>query len=199
MRNVKKEAFLALIFMIVGYHLTINAQDCGEKRWDVKTLSDFDTSSVDFSNIIHSSVHQQILLKRPKGENSFRMLSEDTVYSINCYIIAYKKQQDDKDIHLVIEDTKTNETMVAEVMSADCRSVRKTSRYQQIKKLNEWFIENIGTATTSFYYPKSPILVTITGVGFFDAMHGQKGMALNGREIHPVLSMRLVNDPKIEK
>jgi hypothetical protein len=27
----------------------------------------------------------------------------------------------------------------------------------------------------------------VTGVGFFDAMHGQAGVAPNGIELHPVL------------
>ena len=33
------------------------------------------------------------------------------------------------------------------------------------------------------------VKVKLTGVGFFDFIHGQKGIAANGREIHPVLSM----------
>jgi hypothetical protein len=31
---------------------------------------------------------------------------------------------------------------------------------------------------------------TITGVGFFDGIHGQVGVAINGIELHPLLSIR---------
>ena len=32
-------------------------------------------------------------------------------------------------------------------------------------------------------------LVRITGVGFFDYLHGQRGVAPNGIELHPVLDV----------
>jgi hypothetical protein len=32
-----------------------------------------------------------------------------------------------------------------------------------------------------------------TGVGFFDKKHGQRGIAPNGVELHPVLSFRSAN------
>lgn len=167
------------------------AQDCGEKRWDVKTLSDFDTSLIDFKNVVETTVHQQCSIPKPKHECTFRIKLEDTVYALTCNIVAYKKQTDDKDIHIVIEDPKTGELMVAEVISSDCSSVKKTSRYLQIKNLDNWFVENIGKPSKEFTYLHKPILVHITGVGFFDTVHGQKGMASNGREIHPLLSMKL--------
>ena len=28
-----------------------------------------------------------------------------------------------------------------------------------------------------------------TGIGFFDYVHGQVGMAINGRELHPIFSI----------
>jgi hypothetical protein len=43
------------------------------------------------------------------------------------------------------------------------------------------------TATTFFQNPNIP--VRISGVGFFDFIHGQTGVAPNGIEIHPILSI----------
>jgi hypothetical protein len=37
-----------------------------------------------------------------------------------------------------------------------------------------------------------PIAVRVTGVGFFDRIHGQMGVAPNGIELHPVLDVQLV-------
>jgi hypothetical protein len=31
--------------------------------------------------------------------------------------------------------------------------------------------------------------VTVTGIAFFDTIHGQEGIAPNGIELHPVLSI----------
>ena len=147
---------------------------------------------INFSNVVETTVHKQVELAKPTNECTFRMRSEDTVYSLTCKVVAYKKQEDDKDMHLIIQDLKTGEMMVAEVPSSDCMSIKKTSRYQQIKNLDEWFVANIGNPKFKYTYLQKPILVHITGVGFFDTEHGQKGMANNGREIHPVLSIKLV-------
>jgi hypothetical protein len=43
------------------------------------------------------------------------------------------------------------------------------------------------TATTSFQTTSTP--VRVTGVGFFDFLHGQTGVAPNGIELHPVLDI----------
>jgi len=161
-----------------------------KKRWPVKTLSDKDTILVDFKNIVKSSVHEQVSFKRPEGKINTRLTSETTVYSLDCYIIGFVKELD-RDIHVVIKDSKTEETMVVEIPIYIDDNIKNTSRYLQFKKLREWFVNNIGEPHTIFKKLKKPILVTLSGVGFWDTVHGQKGMAANGREIHPVLTMDL--------
>ena len=39
--------------------------------------------------------------------------------------------------------------------------------------------------------PVSPVTIIVTGVGFFDFLHGQTGAAPNGIELHPVLKIEL--------
>ncbi|MBK9632282.1 MAG: hypothetical protein IPO62_14680 [Saprospiraceae bacterium] len=80
--------------------------------------------------------------------------------------------------------------MVIEIVSPDCSDVQNTSRLKIFKELYDWFSYNIGIPHPSFTFLKKHPLVTITGIGFWDNLHGQKGMANNGREIHPVLSMK---------
>src|SRR5438093_789418 len=41
-----------------------------------------------------------------------------------------------------------------------------------------------------FKVAQPPIPVQITGVGFFDKLHGQRGLAPNGIELHPVLDIQ---------
>jgi len=45
---------------------------------------------------------------------------------------------------------------------------------------------------TTFKAAITPIAVRITGVGFFDRLHGQMGVAPNGIELHPVLDLELL-------
>ena len=175
---------------IVFVEQTVISQNCGVERWRIKTLSDNDTVKIDFKKIIISTVHEQVSLI-PPGKKTTRLDSETKVYSIDCFIVGYKKESNDKDIHIIIEDIDTDETMVAEIPSYECFEIQKTSRYELFKELQEWFTKNIGKPTSKFVYLEKHIPVTITGVGFFDFNHGQIGMAGNGREIHPVLSIKL--------
>jgi hypothetical protein len=183
---------LFCLWFLLWFSVNAPAQ-CGKERWNVKTLSDKDTLKVDFNHPIKTTVNIQSNLPKPFTihKNMPRQNTECTVYTIDCYIIEYKKEAD-KDIHIVLLDLNSKETMVAEIPSPECPDVQKTSRYKEFADLNEWFVKNIGKPTTSFKTLSYPLKVKITGVGFFDFIHGQRGMAPNGREIHPVLSIRLL-------
>ncbi len=60
-----------------------------------------------------------------------------------------------------------------------------------VKKLNIFILilHQIGVPRHSFTILEECKFVTITGIGFWDYIHVQKGMAGNGKEIHPVLSI----------
>ena len=105
--------------------------------------------------------------------------------------MGFKRERNDKDIHIVIKDQETDETMVAEIPSYECDEVQQTSRVELFRELQGWFIENIGRPKSKFVFLENYIPVTITGVGFFDFYHRQTGAPLNAREIHPVLSIEL--------
>ena len=152
-------------------------------------MADKDTAKIDFGNIIKSSVAKQKLLTiQIINFVAPRQTSEDTVYSIVCFLIAYKKEKD-LDIHLLVKDLESGDTMVAEIPSWTCESIQHTSRVNQFKNVEEWFHLNVGIPTPYFTYLKQPIKINLVGVGFFDFLHGQKGMLKNGREIHPVLKI----------
>lgn len=182
--------FTLTLLTLILISQTIAGQNCGIERWNIKTLSDRDTFKINFKNLIPTTVHEQVSLESPKERKS-RLTSETYVYSIDCFIIGYKKESNDKDIRIIIEDIETDETMVAEIPSYECLEIQMTSRYELFKQLQEWFIANIGQPKSNFVFLEKHILVTITGIGFFDLHHGQIGMSRNGREIHPVLSIKL--------
>lgn len=190
MVTLLKYILTILICSLAGF-LSALGQGCGVERWDIKTLSDSDTTYINFKRVIRSTVHEQVNMSAPFGRLNNRLASETAIYSIDCFVIGYKKEPD-QDIHIIVEDINTDETMVIELMSSDCPEVRNTSRYKMAAELYQWFVENIGVPHTSFTFLTNHKKVNITGVGFWDYLHGQKGMANNGREIHPVLSMKII-------
>jgi hypothetical protein len=167
---------------------------CGVERWAVKTCYDADTANIDFSNIVPSSVAYQRSLIKPTlpGDNTTRLSSEDTVYSLDVHLLKCVLESD-QDIHVVITTMgNTAETMVAEIVNPECPNIVNTSRYAEFKALRDWFVSTFAP-TTSFKTISAD--VHLTGVGFFDFLHGQTGIPPNGREIHPILTMGPITVP----
>jgi len=164
---------------------------CGVERWAVKTLIDPDTTKINFNNVVPSTIQYQRSITMPTSLPNTRLAVEDTLFSIDCIMYKYKLESDN-DIHIVIHAIgDTSQTMVAEIVNAQCPGILSTSRYTQLNNLRTWF-DNTYHPTTSFTTTNERI--RITGVGFFDFLHGQTGIPPNGREIHPILSFSLVTN-----
>lgn len=163
---------------------------CGQERWGVKTLSDPDTTLINFTVLNPTTVTEQVRMKRPDGRMGSRLASEAIEYVFDCKLIGYKKEKD-QDFHIVVADINTDETMVIEIASPECESVQQSGKYEEMRTVHNWFEQNIGVPHYSFYYLPQPIEVRVTGIGYWDFLHHQTGMAANGREIHPILSMQL--------
>ncbi|MBS1903222.1 MAG: hypothetical protein JSS75_05930 [Bacteroidetes bacterium] len=159
--------------------------DCGVERWAVKTLSDVDTTTIDFSKIDTSSIRAEYAWTKPTSPSA-RLDLEKHVVSITAHLVSYVKE-DDGDIHLVLQDD-SGLTMIGEIPSPTCASVIHTSHVDEYSTAVQWIKTNVGNPTTSF--KDAERIVTVTGVRFFDFIHNQRGVADNGVEIHPVLSIR---------
>jgi hypothetical protein len=162
--------------------------DCGTERWSVKTLTDPDTSSISWTASTSSVREQVTLSKVTPHQDDPRLPSERILYEITGLVTKYKLE-DDGDIHIVLKDNETDSTIVIEMPNPDCPSLQGTSFVTKYRDERDWFVTHIGNPTSSFKTLPTPKQVTITGVGFYDFLHGQTGMAKNGREIHPVLSI----------
>jgi hypothetical protein len=70
---------------------------------------------------------------------------------------------------------------------------------KQITSARRQFLKHFQQPTKKFaVYKTSPVKVRVVGVGFFDKIHGQKGMLPkskggNGIELRPVLSITLAD------
>lgn len=158
--------------------------NCGVERWSVKTGTDPDASSVSFvSQSTTIATMRSWTAPSPIPSNNRVSPFETTVWTLNVNLLEYKFE-DDSDYHLVLQDTSGN-TLIAEIPNPGCVGSGSPFAADIINarmKFNAMF-----TASTSFQFANVP--VQITGVGMFDFLHGQTGVAPNGIEIHPVLDI----------
>lgn len=76
-------------------------------------------------------------------------------------------------------------TMIIEFPSAHC--LRHALRRKEIVRARAAFERAYGRPSSNSF-ARLRGTATITGVGFFDSLHGQTGVAPNGIELHPVLT-----------
>ncbi|HUY98720.1 MAG TPA: hypothetical protein VMU89_00115 [Thermomicrobiaceae bacterium] len=120
---------------------------------------------------------------------------ESTLYTLNVWLLR-SHPETDGDYHLVLGDGQGN-TMVAEIpdptqvdqggaFAAQIAAARQAfdARHPEMKPLGQ--IRG-GTGRPGLVEINEQ--VQITGVGFFDFIHGQDGVAGNGIELHPVVAI----------
>lgn len=159
---------------------------CGEERAAVKLGLDSEAPSIKLAPV-DITIAELVALPRPRKTPESQRAGnvERTMYRITATVIAYKLE-DDGDVHLVVDDGLGHH-MIVEIPSPDCAAT------------GAW-AEEIGQARTASAGRLRPDRklravripgVSITGVGFFDKLHGQDGVAANGIELHPVLAIDL--------
>ena len=163
----------------------LQAQSCGVERWSVKTGTDPDAGLVNLS----AGTSNTIATLRgwptpsPIPANNRVAPYETTEWVLNATLTSYKSEND-SDYHLVLQDAAGN-TMIAEIPSPAC--VGSSSPFLSgITHARSQF-DAVYTATSSFQTANVP--VRITGIGMFDFLHGQTGVAPNGIELHPVIDI----------
>lgn len=161
---------------------------CGKERWSIKTLADPAAKQIDFKDINRTSVAALRKLPIPGGKigrSAPRQKPDEfKVFQVNADLVS-AKQEEDSDIHLVIaEPGNSSETMIVELPADGCTGALQKKQMDSARKS---FLRQCGSPGSSRFRDLSG-RATIRGVAFFDVIHGQRGVAPNGVEIHPVLS-----------
>lgn len=172
--------------LLLSLSLTTRAQSrCGVERWPVKVLADADTAAVQFIPAA-SSVSELADLPRPNGTlpNAARIAPhERTVFRIRA-VLKQVIVESDGDVHLVLQDTEDpTRTMIGEIPDSTCA---ESSRHAA----------DFAEAGRALRTTPLGAIVEIDGVGFFDFFHGQRGVAPNGIELHPILALRVIAVPE---
>jgi outer membrane biosynthesis protein TonB len=164
---------------------------CGVERWPVKTLSDLDVGLVNFTPQ-DSTVDTLRALPQPGSlPNDNRIApTEETTFRLTAYALEMKLE-DDHDIHLVIADLSNSaDTMIVEFPDPACDGAAQSTHKAEMASARQQFIDLFGQPSAS-HFTNINTIITLTGVGFFDFLHGQTGVAPNGIELHPALSIKL--------
>lgn len=178
-------ALVAVTVLIAAGLLPSDLQACGVERWSVKTGTDADAGLVNLASPQPNTIATMAgwTAPNPIPPNNRVSPQETTVWVLNVTLTQYKLESD-QDYHLILSDG-AGHTLIAEIPDPAC--VGGGSPFASgISNARAEFDAKF-TATTSFQTANVP--VQITGVGMFDFLHGQTGVAPNGIELHPVLDI----------
>jgi hypothetical protein len=178
----RSRLFLAVLLLVVPSALFAQ---CGVERWSVKTGTDPDAGLVNLNSTTNTTIAAMRAPAAPNPIPANNRVSpwETTQWVINATLTLYKLESD-SDYHLVLQDAG-GLTMIVEIPSPTCVGAGSPF-FAGIQNARSEFNARF-TATTSFQTANIP--VQIKGVGMFDFLHGQTGVAPNGMELHPVLDV----------
>ena len=157
-----------------------NPSRCGVERWPVKVAIDADAGRID--GAVHRTTISELavlprpatLLQRGRAE-PYELLTLRVVG-----IVLGTISEDDGDIHVIVGDIEDpTSTIVAEVPDSACA-------------LGSTRIRDFANAYRALRNVQRGDIVILDGVGFFDYVHGQTGVAPNGFELHPIVGARVV-------
>jgi hypothetical protein len=158
---------------------------CGVERWSVKTGTDADAGLVNVSSTTPNTIATMAgwTAPSPIPPNNRVSPAETTVWVLNATLTQYKSESD-QDYHLILSDG-AGHTMIAEIPDPTC--VGSGSPFAAGVSNARAEMDARFNVTGSFQTANIP--VQVTGVGMFDFLHGQTGVAPNGIELHPVLDI----------
>jgi hypothetical protein len=167
---------------------------CGVERWSVKTGTDPDAGSINLGSTTYTTVSALDALPKPSSLPADNRIAptETTVYSIDALLTVYVRE-DDSDYHLVLTDTSGG-TMITEIASPSCVGSGSPLLAGITNARAEFDARYL--VTTGFKTANIP--VRVRGVGFFDFLHGQTGVAPNGVELHPLLDIQFNPAPRCD-
>lgn len=156
---------------------------CGTERWAVKTLSDPEANRVNLTPKATTIAHMRALAA-PSTMDASRLPQEFQAYRIAARLLGFKFEHDG-DVHLAVADPSTGGTMIVEFPNGGCTHGASAIARHRIAQAKRALLAACGTPGSSSFTTLRGT-ATITGVLFFDFKHGQRAVAPNAVELHPV-------------
>ena len=180
-----------------GPHGTSCGISCGVQRWHIKTLDDGDEHLINW-NPLSATVSQLAAIPVPSGYQQYNDTTryaptETQVYTVRAVMVGWKTESDN-DFHIVISDPNNpSSTMIVEPPDSACSMACDSGFGPVFDAVRTKLTSCFGQPTGSFVNFSKTIVADFTGVPLFDALHGQTGVAPNGIELHPLLSVNFVS------
>ena len=176
----------SLQLSIVLILLPAMALACGRERWPVKVASDQNAGLIK-AKPIDTTIRYLVGLPAPPHPDQLRngrWQGETSIFRLRNVQIVWARHERDGDYHLVLRPLRLSYDsrlrMIAEAPDSRCaQGSRFLSRIRQVHRQVRRLIRDL------------PIRVMMTGVAFFDVLHRQHGVAPNGIELHPILSIQV--------
>lgn len=111
------------------------------------------------------------------------------MWQITGTLVRVKEEQD-SDFHLVIADSG-GRTMILEIPAPAC--ISSSPFLPSEKYVRQLFTSDFHPSSS---WQRPDVQITVKGVGYFDYLHGQSGVAPNGIELHPCWASVLEVTPR---
>lgn len=158
---------------------------CGTERWALKTLSDPQRKLVNLRP--RATTVAAINNRRPPAALTGRRNAfERQVWRVTVQIVEDKLEAD-SDVRLVLFGQ--GGYLIAAMPAAAC--LPATTRDRRAIVAARRLLERRCGAASDSAQPLGAV-ASISGVGFWDFAHGQRGRARNSAELHPVTGIRLL-------
>jgi hypothetical protein len=164
---------------------------CALTRSEVKALRDRDAPRIAFDAVIPTTVTTLNELRPHCGPagNRRRSAEEFRVYQVVGKIIRVRRERD-RDVHIVIADLeRPRDRLVVELADPDTRSGRRSRYRDRLTAADRMFDDLQKQLGVRNGRELEGRIVRVTGVGFFDMHHFQRGRSRSCIELHPVLAI----------
>lgn len=159
--------------------LTPATGHCGVELWALKTLTDPAAGQV-VLRPKRTTIAQLVSGPAPRGAHRGRAYGVETqAWRVRATLTGFKLERD-SDLHLVLE--ADGKTLIAELPDVACAQGSRVARSMAAARAA--FLAHHNAADGCFDCLHEP--VRVDGIGFYDRIHGQAGVAGNGVELHPV-------------
>ncbi len=175
--------------------LAATAAGCALGRSHVKSLRDRDASLIALDDVNPTTVSALNALPARCGPTFDRRVRDEEfrVYQVVGIILRAKRERD-RDIHIVLEDPDDRgKRVIVESDDPDFRGNTASPYRDRLavgRRMLDDLLQKSGFARVS---DLRGARVRVTGVGFFDMSHFQRGRSRSCIELHPILAIELAN------
>ena len=174
---------------------------CALNRGEVKSLRDRTAAGIQFDLPIDTTISALNAIAPHCGPTGNRRVRDEElrVYRIEGTILRVKRERD-HDIHIVLADrTNPKEHVIVESDDPDFGKNVASPYRDKLAAARRMMDALVSTPSADAFNDLKGTIVRVTGIGFFDVNHLQKGRSRSCIELHPILTIERLDRTDIER